>query len=64
VGDWFGPAVNRAARIVDVAKPGTVLVDGGMADAAADRFDFKRTRRHSLKGIDKRQRLFRLDGAS
>jgi adenylate cyclase len=61
VGDWFGPAVNRASRIVDIAKPGTVLVDGETADRTGERFSFKRTRRHSLKGIDKRQRLFRLE---
>jgi adenylate cyclase len=61
VGDWFGPAVNRAARIVDIAKPGTVLVDEDTADRAGKKFSFKRTRRRSLKGIDKRQRLFRLE---
>jgi adenylate cyclase len=61
VGDWFGPTVNLAARIVDIAKPNTILVDEATTEQAGDRWTFKRTRRRSLKGIDKRQRLFRLE---
>jgi adenylate cyclase len=66
VGDWFGPAVNRASRIVDIAKPETVLVDEPATEHAGDRFSFNRTRRKSLKGIERRVRLYRLDedGAS
>ena len=30
-GDVFGPTVNRAARIVNIAEPSTVLVDGEVA---------------------------------
>ncbi len=30
-GDYFGPTVNLAARLVDVAEPGTVLVDEGLS---------------------------------
>ena len=30
-GDVFGPIVNRAARLVSVAEPSTVLVDGEVA---------------------------------
>jgi adenylate cyclase len=61
VGDWFGPSVNRASRIVDVAKPGTILVDEAIQEQAGDRFEFKRTRRKSLKGIERRVRLFKLE---
>ncbi|WP_372592642.1 adenylate/guanylate cyclase domain-containing protein [Actinotalea sp.] len=32
-GDVFGPAVSLAARLSDVAEPGTVLLDGGTATA-------------------------------
>jgi len=61
VGDWFGPAVNRASRIVDVAKPATVVVDSATEQAAGDKFSFQRSRRKSLKGIERRVRLFRLE---
>ena len=35
-GDVFGPTVNRAARIVNVAEPSTVLVDGEVAARLPD----------------------------
>ena len=37
-GDYFGPTVNRAARLVAQAEPGTLLVDAALTDAgtAAD----------------------------
>ena len=61
-GDWFGPAVNRASRIVDVAKPGTILVEEAARQRASERFDWAKRRRKSLKGIEGRSRLYRLDG--
>jgi class 3 adenylate cyclase len=36
-GDYFGPTVNLAARLVDVAEPGTVLAEGGLAAALDER---------------------------
>jgi adenylate cyclase len=30
-GDYFGPTVNLAARIVNVARPSTVVVSDGLA---------------------------------
>ena len=35
-GDYFGPAVNLASRLVDVAPPDTVLADDRFAEAIAD----------------------------
>ena len=35
-GDVFGPTVNRAARLVSVAEPSTVLVDGEVAARLPD----------------------------
>ena len=35
LGDVFGPVVNIAARLTSVARPGTVLVDGGAYRALA-----------------------------
>ena len=37
-GDYFGPVVNLAARLVAIAEPGVVLV----SDAVADRLDGRR----------------------
>lgn len=34
-GDWYGATVNRAARLVDLADEGTVLVTNGILDVSA-----------------------------
>jgi adenylate cyclase len=60
LGDWFGATVNRASRITDAAKPGTILVDPETRGKAAERFHWSRERRRSLKGIDGRIALYRL----
>lgn len=39
LGDVFGPTVNLAARLTSVARPGTVLVDGGCHAALSGRTD-------------------------
>ncbi len=39
LGDVFGPTVNVAARLTSVARPGTVLVDGGCYAALSGRTD-------------------------
>ena len=39
--DLFGPVVNRASRLVGVARPGSVLVDQAVHDALADRDDLR-----------------------
>jgi adenylate cyclase len=61
VGDWFGATVNRASRIAEIAKPRTVLADGATRAQSASRFGWRPTRRRSLKGIDGRIALYRLD---
>lgn len=61
-GDWFGPAVNRASRIVDIAKPGTIVVDEAAQERAAEGYTWSRRRfRKGLKGIGSRVKLYRLD---
>ena len=37
LGDVFGPTVNVAARLTSVARPGSVLVDGGCFEALSGR---------------------------
>jgi adenylate cyclase len=50
-GDWFGRPVNLASRITSVARPGSLLVEGGLRDSAdgAYRWSFAGERR--LRGI-------------
>ena len=36
-GDWFGPTVNRTARLHDVAHGGQIVVSGSTADLVSDR---------------------------
>jgi adenylate cyclase len=52
-GDYFGPVVNLAARIVDVARPNTVVVSDELREALAgdERFDWKRLPSKRLKGL-------------
>jgi adenylate cyclase len=49
-GDLFGPVVNLASRIADIAIPGEVLVDSSVAQAAPS-MSFEPAGRRSLKGF-------------
>src|SRR6202790_1594366 len=62
VGDWFGATVNRASRIADIAKPRTIVADASTRARAVRHSAWTRTRRRSLKGIDRRIALYRLGG--
>lgn len=52
-GDLFGSTVNTASRLSDLARPGTVLVDGALAEALGDEPGvlLRRTRSRPLKGV-------------
>lgn len=52
-GDVFGATVNLASRLVGFARPGTVLIDEGLAAHLADSeaFDIRPLGRRNLKGI-------------
>jgi adenylate cyclase len=59
-GDWFGRPVNLASRITSVARPGSLLADGPLHDAAEHaslRWSFAGERR--LKGLRDPVKLFR-----
>jgi class 3 adenylate cyclase len=53
-GDYYGPVVNLAARLVDAAIPGEALVDGSVVEALKDDGDlhFDPAGRRMLKGFD------------
>ncbi len=60
-GDYYGRSVNLASRVTGIARPGSVLVDAATRDAAGESgltYSFAGERR--LKGIDSRQKLFRV----
>ncbi|MEQ1788071.1 MAG: adenylate/guanylate cyclase domain-containing protein [Acidimicrobiales bacterium] len=51
-GDFYGPVVNLAARLADIAVPGEVLAAASIADAAeADHLHFEPAGQRQLKGF-------------
>lgn len=51
-GDYYGPVVNLAARLVDMAIPGEVLVDASVAEEAKDEeLAFEPAGRRQVKGF-------------
>jgi adenylate cyclase len=59
-GDWFGPAVNCASRITDVARPGTIVLEEQAHELARDGHEWSKRKRKRLKGIDGRVGLYTL----
>lgn len=58
-GDYYGRPVNLASRITGVARPGSVVVDEAVKDAAGEAFAYTFIGERRLKGIDARVKLFR-----
>lgn len=54
-GDYFGPAVNMAARLTDQARPWTVLADDALRDVLDGRFHLSRIRPVRLRGLGVRR---------
>jgi adenylate cyclase len=52
-GDLFGPTVNLASRLVDFARPNTVLISEGLGEQLQDdpRFELRHLRPVKLQGI-------------
>jgi adenylate cyclase len=59
-GDWFGSTVNLASRVTDAGKPNRIYATEPVVELAGGRYAWKRSRRHNLKGIDGRTRLYAL----
>lgn len=59
-GDYFGPIVNLAARMVKVASPGRVVVSSDIRDASSNRDAFASLGNQQLKGFDTPVELFEL----
>ena len=60
-GDYYGPVVNMAARIVDQAVPGELLVDRAVVDACAGEIEVEPAGRRQLKGFDDPVELFSVE---
>jgi adenylate cyclase len=61
-GDYFGTAVNLAARAVPLAEPGTIVVSGEVRDALpADRWTVTALGDQTLKGFDEPVTMFAID---
>jgi adenylate cyclase len=59
-GDYYGRPVNLASRITGVARPGSVVVDAAVREAAGeDAFVYTFIGERRLKGIDSKVKLFR-----
>ena len=64
-GDYYGPAVNRAARIMSAGHGGQVLLSGSVAGLVRDRLPdgagLRDLGEHRLKDLAEPERLFQLE---
>jgi adenylate cyclase len=58
-GDYYGRPVNLASRITAIAKPGSVLVEEAVKEAAPAAFAYSYAGERHLKGFDSRFKLYR-----
>jgi predicted ATPase/class 3 adenylate cyclase len=65
-GDYYGPAVNRAARLMDAANGGQILVSLATEELARDMLDddlgFVDLGEHRLRDLARPERIFQLTG--
>jgi adenylate cyclase len=60
-GDYYGRSVNLASRVTGIARPGSVLVDTATREVTGEAgFTYSFAGERRLKGIDTRQKLFRV----
>ena len=63
--DYFGPVVNRAARLMGVAHGGQVLISGATAELLSESLPERVTLRdlglHRLKDLGRPERIFQLE---
>jgi class 3 adenylate cyclase len=66
-GDYFGPAVNRAARLLAVADGGQVLVSGVAAELLSDELPdgvgLRELGTHRLKDLTRPERIYQVEAA-
>jgi class 3 adenylate cyclase len=62
-GDYYGPVVNMASRLADLAIPGEVLVDAETVRLASGAFEFIPAGRRILKGFEEPLEVHSVGGA-
>jgi class 3 adenylate cyclase len=66
-GDYFGPAVNRAARLLAVASGGEVLVSGAAAELLSDELPegvgLRELGTRQLKDLSRPERIYQVEAA-
>jgi hypothetical protein len=66
-GDYFGPAVNRAARLLAMAGGGQVLVSGAAAELLSDELPdgvgLRELGTHQLKDLSRPERIYQVEAA-
>jgi class 3 adenylate cyclase len=66
-GDYFGPAVNRVARLLTVASGGQVLVSGVAAELLSDELpegvDLRELGTRQLKDLSRPERIYEVEAA-
>jgi class 3 adenylate cyclase len=66
-GDYFGPAVNRAARLLAVAQGGQVLVSGVAAELLSDELPggvgLRELGTHQLKDLSRPERIYQVEAS-
>jgi len=64
-GDYFGPAVNRTARLLAVARGGQVLVSGVAAELLSDEMPdgvgLRELGTHQLKDLSRPERIYQVE---
>ena len=63
-GDWYGPPVNLASRITDIAEPGTIVASAAAVEATTDAYRWTSLGERSLKGVEEKVRLHQLAAAT
>jgi adenylate cyclase len=58
-GDWFGRPVNLASRITSIARPGSLLAEREVREAASESFRWSAAGERRLRGIREPVALFR-----
>lgn len=58
-GDWYGRPVNIASRITSIARPGSLLAEGALHQAAAEDYHWSFAGERHLRGVRGALPLFR-----
>jgi adenylate cyclase len=59
-GDWFGPPVNIASRITQIARPGSILTEGEVRSGEGGAYRFSYAGERHLHGVHEPVSLYRI----